>query len=125
MAAWPPVPPAQAAERLTLANAVSRAAAQAASARISDLASRRAEESAREERAGLFPAIRATGSQRNWTFNLASLGFSGAAFGTGNLIGPADAFDARFRAEQPIVDVSLWSKVGAARAEADAGKADA
>lgn len=119
-----PARPAGAAVRLSLADAVSRAVAQAAPARIADLGSRQAEEAARAEKANLYPSLGATAFQRNWTYNLAALGFSPGESGD-NLVGPVDAFDARLEATQPIVDVSLWKRIGAARAEADASRADA
>jgi outer membrane protein TolC len=115
---------ASAEDRLTLADAVARAASFAASARIARLETLRADKDVARERASLFPDVRLVALASDRTYDVAPLGFSlpGAAE---NLVGPVRETDARLFAEQALVDLSSLWKVRAAREAADASRANA
>lgn len=113
------------AESLSLAEAVRRAAEQAAPVQIarSRVEERRAQVAA--ARAALFPSLSGAASQGERTFNLNSFGIPFPGSEIGPLIGPVPAFDARVRAVQTIAGVSDWRHVQSARADVAVSRAEA
>lgn len=119
---------ASAEERMTLAEAVARAASQAASARVAHLESLRSDQDVAKERASLLPDLSLRAFASNRTYDVAPLGFSVPGPDGGeasDLIGPVHETDARLAAEQALLDLSSLRKVRAAREAADASRAEA
>jgi outer membrane protein TolC len=118
---------AQEPTRLTLADAVRRAAAVPAVA-LAELRSDGAHERVRQARAGLLPSFGASAGWLNRSFNRASLGITfptapGQA-APSDLIGPFDNYDVRLRGTQALFDRAAVVRLRAARAQRSGVEAD-
>ncbi len=113
--------------RLTLGEAVARAAGASPGVELAGLRTAEAAARVRQARAGLLPSLTGSAGWLNRTFNRASLGFDfPAAPGTEpppDLVGPFDNVDARLRLTQALVDYAGWARVRAARAEVSGSEA--
>jgi outer membrane protein TolC len=107
--------------RLTLADAVRRAAADAPAVELAAFGGDAARARVRQARAGLLPAVGLTAWWLNRTFNRASLGFdfptAPGVPGPPDRIGPFDNVDARVQLTQPLLDWAAGARVRAARAQ--------
>lgn len=113
--------------RLTLGEAVARAAGASPAVELAGLRTAEAAARVRQARAGLLPSLTGSAGWLNRTFNRASLGFDfPAAPGTQpppDLVGPFDNVDARLKLTQALVDYAGWARVRAARAEVSGSEA--
>ena len=114
--------------RLTLGEAVRRAAGDAPSVTLAGLRTEAALARVRQQRAALLPSLGLGAGWLNRTFNRASLGFDfPTPPGTQpppDLIGPFGNVDARLRFTQPLFDWAGLVRVRAARAQQSATAAD-
>jgi outer membrane protein len=104
---------------LTLAEAVSRAAAEATAVRLAGLSVERSEDRVDLARSALLPQISASASTANRTFNLYAMGFS-IPQAPGEppmeaLVGPFANLDARVHLSQTLFDPAGYRRVQAAR----------
>ncbi|MGH3055396.1 MAG: hypothetical protein ACRDL7_10510, partial [Gaiellaceae bacterium] len=119
-----PAGAAQAARRLSLADAVALAGGQAPPVTIAESRTRGAEARVTQSRAALLPELSGSASQVSRTFNKNSLGITfPAAPGVTpipDLIGPYNIVDARLHVSQTLLDVSGWESWQASRGGAEA-----
>src|SRR2546430_12051074 len=118
--------------RLSFADAVRVASSEAPAVALAGLRTDEADARVRQVRAALLPSLSLGGSWLNRTFNSQSLGIA-FSFPTGpgqpratlpELIGPFNLYDARVSAAQALLDWSSVARVRAARAQADASRAE-
>ena len=109
--------------RLSLAEAVRRAAAESPAARIGALRSEQAARRPAQSLGALLPSISGTASTSNRTFNLRAQGFP-LPPGLPDVIGPIDNVDTRVRVTETVLDLSAWQKWRAAGLGSVAGRAD-
>jgi outer membrane protein TolC len=114
--------------RLTFADAVRRAAAEAPAVLLAGARTDEAEARVRQARSALLPGISATAGWVNRTFNKNSLGIQ---FPTipgqtpiPDLVGPFDIWDARVQVRQSLVDFSSVARTRAAGAQVGSAQAD-
>ncbi len=117
-----------AAVRLTFADAVRRAAAEAPAVLLAGARTDEAEARVRQARSALLPGISASAAWVNRTFNKNSLGIQ---FPTipgqspiPDLVGPFDIWDARVQVRQSLVDFSAIARTRAASAQVGSLEAD-
>lgn len=115
--------------RLTLGDAVRRAAGEAPLVELAGFRTDAARAQVRQQRAALLPQLSAGAGWLNRTFNRASLGFDfptpPGAPPPPDLIGPFDNMDARLRLSQTLFDYASLVRIGAARAQLDGAEAEA
>jgi outer membrane protein len=114
---------------LTLKRAVEIALAPEGNVRVllADQAIDEAEARTRQARAAFFPTIDGAVSQRNETNNLKTFGFkfpTVPGFSIPTYVGPFNVFDARFSAQQSVLDFSILRRYRAAQANATAARLD-
>jgi outer membrane protein len=114
--------------RLSFAEAVRRAAAEAPAVALAGTRTDAAQARVQETRAALLPGISASGSWLNRTFNVHSLGIEiPTAPGQAplpDLIGPYNTWDTRVQVQQALVDLSGFARTRAARAQVTSAEAD-
>ena len=131
MLAAPPTSAALAQEplRLTLGDAVRRAAGQAPGVEISGLRVEAAQGRIRQQRAGLLPSLALSAGWLNRTFNLRALGIDFSSVPGSppapERIGPFDNIDARIRLVQPVLDLAANARVRVSHSQVTASQADA
>lgn len=104
--------------RLTLEEAVRRAADSAPAVELAGLRTDAAHARVRQARAGMLPTIGLGAEWLNRTFNRASFGLPvPVPPGTPDLVGPFDIGDARVRFRQPLLDWANAARVRSARAQ--------
>jgi len=111
-------PPAEAARRLTLADAVALASGQAPAVDLATMREREAAGKVWQSRAAFLPSLGASASATNRTFNLEAQGIKFPTLpGVPPLeepVGPVDNVDARVRVTQTVFDFSSMAKISAA-----------
>src|SRR5690348_11354408 len=114
--------------RLSLADAVRLATAEAPVVTLAALRTNEADARVREARGALLPSLSVGGYWLNRTFNSKSLGISFPAIPGQppfpELIGPFNNYDARLSAAQTLFDWSSVQRVRAASAQAAGSRAD-
>ena len=108
--------------RLSFAEAVRRAAAEAPAVELAGLRTDAAVARVRQARGALFPSLSLAAGWLNRDFNAKA---QGIAFpGVPTIIGPFSAYDARVRVTQTLFDISSLARVRAARAQATGSTAE-
>lgn len=114
--------------RLSLAEAVSRAAAKAPGVQVAGLRVEESEAHVRQTRAALLPTVDAGAVWMNRVYNRASLGLQFPSFpgapALNDRVGPFDLWDTRLRISQTVFAPAAWRAVRAARLQVDASEAE-
>ncbi len=114
--------------RLSLAEAASRAAAQAPGVQVAGLRVEESEAHVRQARATLLPRVDAGAAWMNRVYNRASLGLQFPSFPGSPLlrdrVGPFDLWDTRVRVSQTLFAPAAWTAVRAARLQVEASEAE-
>src|SRR5690348_15079319 len=108
--------------RLSLADAVRLATAEAPVVTLAALRTNEADARVRQARGALLPSVSVGGFWLNRSFNSRSIGIS--VPGIPELIGPFNNYDARVNASQTLFDWSSVARVRAAGAQADGSRAE-
>jgi outer membrane protein len=108
--------------RLSLADAVRLATAEAPVVTLAALRTNEADARVRQARGALLPSVSVGGFWLNRSFNSRSIGISFP--GVPELIGPFNNYDARVNASQTLFDWSSVARVRAAGAQADGSRAE-
>lgn len=113
--------------RLTLSDAVTRAACDVAAVDLAELQQQETLAQVRQARAGLLPGLSLGAGWLNRSFNRRSLGFDFPVTpgmpAPPDLIGPFDNVDVRLRATQALLDPASLARVRAARSRVRAVRA--
>ena len=112
----------QAPVRLSFAEAVRRAASEAPAVQLAGLRTDEATARVRQARGALLPSLSFAAGWLNRDFNSKAQGISFP--GVPTIIGPFNAYDARFRVTQTLFDVSSFARVRAARAQVTGATAE-
>jgi len=112
----------QAPVRLSFAEAVRRAAGEAPAVQLAGLRTDEATARVRQARGALLPSLSFAAGWLNRDFNSKAQGISFP--GVPTIIGPFNAYDARFRVTQTLFDVSSFARVRAARAQVTGATAE-
>jgi len=112
----------QAPVRLSFAEAVRRAASEAPAVQLAGLRTDAATARVRQARGALLPSLSFAAGWLNRDFNSKAQGISFP--GVPTIIGPFNAYDARFRVTQTLFDVSSFARVRAARAQVTGATAE-
>jgi outer membrane protein len=108
--------------RLSFAEAVRRAAGEAPAVELAGLRTDEALARVRQARGALLPSLSFAGGWLNRNFNSKAQGISFP--GVPTIIGPFNAYDARFRVSQTLLDFSSFARVRAARAQVTGSTAE-
>lgn len=113
-------------QRLSFADAVSRAAGGAPTVTLAGLRADEARARVRQTRATLLPDLSATGSWASQTVNPQAFGFklNIPGFGFPKLFGPFDLYDARLHLTQTVFDYASVVRVRAARSQLTSSESD-
>ena len=113
---------AQAPVRLSFAEAVRRAAGTAPAVELAGLRTDEASARVRQARGAFLPSLSVAAGWLNRDFNSKAQGISFP--GVPTIIGPFNAYDARFRASQTLLDFSGLARLRAARAQVTGSTAE-
>jgi len=108
--------------RLSFAEAVRRAAGEAPAVELAGLRTDEATARVRQARGALLPSLSFAAGWLNRDFNSKAQGISFP--GVPTIIGPFNAYDARFRVSQTLLDFSGLARVRAARAQVTGATAE-
>ena len=114
--------PASAPLRLSFAEAVRRASGEAPAVELAGLRTDEATARVRQARGALLPSLSFAAGWLNRDFNSKAQGISFP--GVPTIIGPFNAYDARFRVSQTLLDFSGLARVRAARAQVTGSTAE-